>query len=79
MNVLPARQAVQKHCSYVSASAEDATHRALWQDAVLQFWTQFLCVGSRSLLGLPPGGPLLWCCSVPFDLATSSLGADFFK
>lgn len=46
---------------------------------VLQFWTYFLYVGSRSLLGPAIGGPLLWCCSVPFDLANSSLGADFFK
>ena len=46
---------------------------------VLQFWMQFLYVGSRSLLGPATGGPLLWCCSMPFDLATSSLGADFFK
>lgn len=40
---------------------------------------EFLYVGSRNLLGLATGGPLLWCCSVPFDLATTSLGADFFK
>lgn len=35
-------------------------------------------LGSRNLLGLPAGGPLLSCCSAPFDLATS-LGADLFK
>lgn len=80
VNVLSARQAVQKYCSYVSASVEEATPRALWQDAeVYNSRRQFLYVGSRSLLGLPTDGPLQWCSSVPFDLATSSLGTDFFK
>lgn len=72
VNVLSARQAVQKHCSYVSGSAEEATQGPVAGCRVLRFWTQFLYVGSKNLLGLPTGGPLLWCCGVPFDLATSS-------
>lgn len=47
----------------------------------MQFYSsgRNLSVGSRNLLGFPAGGPLVWCCSMPFDLATSSLGAAFFK
>lgn len=38
---------------------------------VLQFWTQPLC-WEQELVRISSCGPLVWCCSMPFDLATSS-------